>query len=90
MPNQRDTDALDLTADQAQVTMKNMTADDRLLLGLYAYESLTVNEMSLVLQQDEETIAAALNSALEKLLAGTPTQQSQNNTVALANNIASK
>ena len=53
-------------------TLHQISVEDRLIAGLYFYERLTVDEISIVLEADTESIRASLNNVFSALLSDEP------------------
>lgn len=59
-------------AELTAASLHQISVEDRLIAGLYFYERLTVDEISIVLEADTESIRTSLNNVFSALLSDEP------------------
>ena len=62
------------SSDKIFEVLKNLEAEEQILAGLYFYESLSVDEISIIIQKHRSEIHSSLNTIFTKI-SGTPLQK---------------
>jgi hypothetical protein len=62
------------SSDKILEVLKKLEAEEQILAGLYFYESLSVDEISIIIQKHRNEIRSSLNTIFTKI-SGTPLQK---------------